>query len=422
MVTLLRQRNFALVWFAGLISLIGDRALLTALPFYVYQRTGSTLATAAMFAAAYTPMVLLGSVAGVFVDRWDRRRLMVNTSLLQAAVILLLLLVHSAPWFWLAYVVFFLETCLAMFFQPAESALLPQLVERDRLVAANALNALNNNIARLVGPPIGGVLLALFGLHVVALVDSVTFLIAAVLLALMRIAPSAVVRPERGARSAWSALADVWREWIDGLRFMRETRIVLMLLVVAGVTSFGGSMFDPLIDPWVLSVLGRGPDVVGWLSTAGAVGGLIGGALLSRYGSHARPVLLLGVGNMLAGLFLLVLYNLSLLPAVLALALVKSLPLVASSAGLETLFQISVADTHRGRVFGAVNTTNAILGLLALGIAGLYGEIVGIVPMLSVAAGLTIVSGLLALLLLPRHITPNTQVEGPETLASVAAE
>ncbi len=420
--TLLRQRNFGLAWFAGLISLIGDRALLTALPFYVYQQTGSTLATAAMFAAAYVPMVLLGSVAGVFVDRWNRQRLMVNTSLLQAAVIALLLLVHSTTWFWLAYVIFFIETCLAMFFQPAESALLPQLVEPDQLVAANGLNALNNNIARLIGPPIGGVVLGLFGLPVVALLDSATFLIAALLLALMRIAPPAVARPERAARSTESSVADVWREWIDGMRFMGQNRIVLMLLVVAGVTSFGGAMFDPLIDPWVLSVLGRGPDVVGWLSTAGAVGGLIGGALLSRFGKHIRPIVLLGIGNMLAGLLLLLLYNVSLLQAVLALALVKSLPLVASSAGLETLFQISVADTHRGRVFGAVNTTNAVLGLLALGIAGLYGELFGIVPILSVAAGLTILSGVLALVLLPRHIAPNTQAQGPETLASIATE
>jgi MFS family permease len=77
MLATLRRRNFALMWCAGLMSLIGDRAMRTALPFYVYQQTGATLATAALFTAAYLPMVLLGSVAGVFVDRWDRQRIMV---------------------------------------------------------------------------------------------------------------------------------------------------------------------------------------------------------------------------------------------------------------------------------------------------------------------------------------------------------
>ena len=73
MLTVLRHRNFALLWVGGLISVIGDRALMTALPFYVYQQTGSTLASAAMYAAFYLPSVLLGSVGGVFADRWDRK-------------------------------------------------------------------------------------------------------------------------------------------------------------------------------------------------------------------------------------------------------------------------------------------------------------------------------------------------------------
>ena len=99
MLATLRRRNFTLLWCAGLISLIGDRAMMTALPFYVYQQTSSTLATAALFTAAYLPMVLLGSVAGVFVDRWDRKRIMVLTNLIQTVVMLLLLLVRSGAGF-----------------------------------------------------------------------------------------------------------------------------------------------------------------------------------------------------------------------------------------------------------------------------------------------------------------------------------
>jgi len=177
MLATLRRRNFALVWCAGLISLLGDRALLTALPYYVYQHTGSTLATATMFTAYYLPMVLLGSVAGVFVDRWDRKRIMVVTNLIQTYVMLLLLLVRSAAWLWLVYVVSFIEIAVATFFQPAESALLPHLADEERLVSANALTSLNNNIARLAGPPIGGVLIGFFGLNSVALFDSASFLI-----------------------------------------------------------------------------------------------------------------------------------------------------------------------------------------------------------------------------------------------------
>src|SRR5436305_11439853 len=99
------QRNFGLVWIGGLISLTGDWMLLTALPVYVYQLTGSTLATGAMLAARVVPRILLGSVAGVFVDRWDRRQTLIVANLLLAVGLLPLLLVSSGQQLWLVYLI-----------------------------------------------------------------------------------------------------------------------------------------------------------------------------------------------------------------------------------------------------------------------------------------------------------------------------
>src|ERR687883_648003 len=105
MLAILRQRNFGLLWSAGLISLAGDWMLRIALPIYVYQLTGSTLSTGTMLMAAILPDVLFGSIAGVFVDRWDRKRTMVISNLLLAAGLLPLLLVRSADQLWLIYIV-----------------------------------------------------------------------------------------------------------------------------------------------------------------------------------------------------------------------------------------------------------------------------------------------------------------------------
>ena len=395
MLTLLRRRNFALLWFAGLLSLVGDRALITALPFYVYQRTGSTLASGAMFFALYLPTLLLGSVAGVFVDRWNRKRLMVVTNLLQAAIILLLLVPLPAEWLWLIYLVFFAEIALSMFFEPAENALLPHLVPESDLIAANALNELNNNLARLVGPPLGGMLLTLLGLHSVVLLDGVSFLVSALLIAGITTTPAST--PDE----ALPASDNVLNEWRAGMRLFRQNRSVARLLIVISVISFGGTLFDPLIAPWIQSVLRGGADTLGWFSTSGAIGGIIGGALLGQLGSRIRPARFIAAGNIIGGILLLAMYNLALVPVVLVLSLLKSIPLVATGAGLQTLLQTSVPDSHRGRVYGAINTTNGVVGLLALGVAALGGEAVGITPMLSLGAGITIASGVLAWLLLP---------------------
>lgn len=100
MFALLRQRNFGLLWFAGAASLLGDWALMVALPFFVYDLTGSALATGLTFMAQTLPRVLLGSVAGVFVDRWDRRKTLVVADAARGLLLLLLLLVRSTDTLW----------------------------------------------------------------------------------------------------------------------------------------------------------------------------------------------------------------------------------------------------------------------------------------------------------------------------------
>src|SRR5688572_25432156 len=103
MLILLSQRNFALLWAGQLISSLGDWLLWIALPFYVYERTGSALATGATFIAQTLPPILFGSLAGIFVDRWDRKQTMVIADLARFLVILLLLLVYFLDWLWLLY-------------------------------------------------------------------------------------------------------------------------------------------------------------------------------------------------------------------------------------------------------------------------------------------------------------------------------
>ena len=128
MLRILRQPNFAKLWFGGLISMTGDWILMVGLPFEIYRRTGSTLATGAMVLAFLIPSILLGSVAGVFVDRWDRQRLMVVIDLVLAVVVLPLLAIDALG-IWIAYVVLFVASCLDLLFSPAEGALLPNLLE-----------------------------------------------------------------------------------------------------------------------------------------------------------------------------------------------------------------------------------------------------------------------------------------------------
>jgi MFS family permease len=395
----LRRRDFALLWFGGLISIAGDWVLYAALPFFVYERTGSTVATAGMIVASLTPAVLLGSFAGVFVDRWDRKRVLVASNLLQAAIVVLLLLVPGDGWLWVVYVVAVAQSCIAAFASPAESALLPSLVGEADLVAANALNALNNRIARLVGAPAGGALLAAAGLQPVVLVDCLSFVLAALLIAPIA-APRATRSEQPGDVEAivvQSRLASFWTEWLAGLRLVGGERTIAVLFLVFGLMTFGGTMLDPLSAAWVRDVLHEGPEVFSLLLTAHAATAIVAALLVGRFGVRAKPRDLIGWASLIAAAGLFVKYNVPVVAVAFVTTAIAGMTSVASSIGVETLAQRAVPDEYRGRVFGSLQATMFLLSLLGAVTSGVLAEVVGVVPVLNVAAALILVAGLVVL-------------------------
>ena len=154
------RRDLRLVLCAATISLTGDWVLVIGLIYRVYAVTGSTVASALTMASSFAPQVLLGAVAGVFADRWDRKRTMIVANLLLAAGLLPLLLVRGAGQVWIVFAVMFAEGSIKQFFSPAQQALVPRLVPDEELLAANALNGQVSNASRLAGSAIGGILVA----------------------------------------------------------------------------------------------------------------------------------------------------------------------------------------------------------------------------------------------------------------------
>ncbi len=403
MLAVLRQRNFALLWFGGLISFTGDAMLAIALPFYVYDVSGSMVATGLIFMSLSVPSILLGSVAGVFVDRWDRRRTMVTADILRAAILLPLLTVSSSGSLWTVVAVTLAGSAVSQFFAPAENSLLPSLVSEGDLVAANSLNTLNNNIARLSGAPLGGLLLAWLGLPGVVLVDALSFLVSALLIGLIR-TPSVERRQTETSTAPRAAWLRFWSEWLEGLRLVREQRWLTTLFVVTGIVMLGNGIEVVLLVAFARDVLQAGSAGYGWLFTAYAVGGLVGGVIIAQVGRATRAKRLLGLAGLAWGLIFLVIINIPSFVLALALLLVMGVPGVGWRVGRQSLLQVGVPDRYRGRIFGALGATASLVLLTAEGIAAVLGETMGVVLMLNVAALLYISAGVTALLVLPDHV------------------
>jgi MFS family permease len=263
MIAVLRQRNFSLLWFGGLISITGDWMLRIALPVFVFEMTSSTLATGIMFMVGTLPRLLFGSVAGVFVDRWDRQRTMIIVNLMLAVGLLPLLLVRSTEFLWIVYLVAFLQSMVSLFFGPAENALLPTLVDEKYLLTANSLNALNNNLARLIGPAVGGIVTLALGLSGVVLVDVVTFLLAALLISLIRQPQPEAPEPAKAVEPI--SLMAVWSDWLAGLRLVGQERLVAILFVTIAIIAVGEGILAVLFVPFVTAVLQGQAMELGWL-------------------------------------------------------------------------------------------------------------------------------------------------------------
>jgi MFS family permease len=410
MLATLRHRDFALLWVAGLVSVAGDYALIAALPLHAYALTGSAVAAGAVFAASIVPRVLLGSIAGVFVDRWDRKRTMVAADLLRAVLLLPLLAVVSSDLLWLLFLVRAVTGTLGLFFGPAESALLPRLVGEERLVTANALNALNDNLGRLVGPAVGGLLYAAGGLAAVVLIDAVSFAMSAALIMAIRTnarPEPAAVAPEATAGSA------VFREWLAGLRLVRHDVALRAIFAAIGLGFVAEGTFEAGFAPLVIDVMRGGAGAAGLLLSAQAIGGFVAGALVAQVAARVPPRTLFGVGLIGLGLADFGFANAARLapagtPAVTVAAafmVFAGFPVVAAFAAENGMVQTLTADAYRGRVFGALGTTQALATLVGLALGGVTIDIIGVVPVMSLGALMWAAGGVFALLRLPRDVS-----------------
>jgi MFS family permease len=407
MLAALRQRNFAFLWFGQVISLIGDWVLFVALPFYVYTLTGSALATGIMFIVQTIPRIFFGSVAGVFVDRWNRKRTMFIAELSQAFALVPLFLVHSQQWIWIVYIFAFVESIISQFFIPAKSAIIPNLVDEEHLLAANSLNSMSQELTRLVGPLLGGMLLGLLGINSVIVVDAASFLISAGLIALISLPASAIpTKEQKGTASSFTNVSKVWHEWTEGLQLVRKQQLITGIFVVIGVAMVGEGIIEVLIAPYVKQVMHGNALVLGWLMTAQAVGGIAGSLIIVQLSKIIHPKRLIPLSALLFGPLIIVIANIPVLPVVLPLVTIIGVAVIGFFVSLITLLQSNVADEYRGRVFGALNTVQAITMLFGMILASGLADRIGIIPMLEVDAAFNILAGILAFFMIRKGAKP----------------
>jgi Na+/melibiose symporter-like transporter len=388
------HRDLRLVLCAGLASQSGDWILLIGLLYRVYAMTGSTVASALTMLSSFLPQVLLGPVAGVFADRWNRKLTMIVADLLLAAGLLPLLAVRGSGQVWIVFAVLIWEGAIEQFFSPAELAMLPHLVADDQLIAANALSGQVGNVSRLAGSALGGVIAATSGITGVSLADAASFVASAALLALVRTSGTA----ERQSRHG-HPLGGVAADLRGGLLLVARHRLLRALMVFGLITSVGEGIVGTLFAPFFRHVLHGSSQEYGLFMAAQAIGGIAGGMVAASLGQRVPARHLFSCGAIAFGLidlaiFLYPLGYVAVWPA-LAGIIIAGLPGALNMAGLLTLFQQNTQDSHRGRVFGAFAATEGIAVLAGTLAGGYLARPFGIIPVIAIQGAGYLIAGLL---------------------------
>ncbi|TCO19225.1 transmembrane secretion effector [Kribbella steppae] len=264
----LRNRDFRQLWISGGISGIGSWLLVVAIPFHVFNLTGSAVATGLALALEALPALLVGPWAGVLLDRCDLTRAMWIADLVSAAAVALILFA-DADRIWPVYLAILIESTATTVFRPASRALLPAVVGTgNELAAANALNSFTGSAIRLAAPPLGALLLAGPGIEFVLTVDIVSYLLSAAIIT--------TVRTHRHAS------AERVGNPFAGFRYVADHRALRGILLGQAVFLTANAGLTALLVPFTVDRLHAPGYVLGYLISGLGAGYLIGAALSTK--------------------------------------------------------------------------------------------------------------------------------------------
>lgn len=390
--------SFSALWFGQLISFFGDRVNQVAIAFLVLGLTGSPIAVSAVFLAAFLPNLLLGPIAGVLVDRWDQKEVMVVSDLLRAAAVLLVP-VAAAVDVLLVYPLVFAVTSVTIFFRPARTAVIPRIVRDDELVTANSASWIGETLADVIGYPIAGLFVAFLGsaLALAFWLDAATYVASAVLIATMAI-PSV----GRAAGAAVGGIRGVVEDLRVGWRFLRGQSVLLANTLQGAIAQITVGTTIALMPIYAADALARGSldgsTTYAFLEAGVGVGSLVGGFVVGLVGARLAKGRMVIAGFVLYGLCVIGLgltANVGVAIGLMAGSGIANMVWVIPS---QTLFQELTPPGMIGRVISlrfALVTASMTAGMA---LAGVLAGVTSVTTVIVASGFVTLVAGLAGLL------------------------
>jgi MFS family permease len=374
---LLINRSFGLLWTGQAISNLGDFVFDTTLVLWIATQIGrgqpwAPAAVSGVLIATFAPTFLVGPVAGVFVDRWNKRRTMLIMDALRAVLILLLVpisvpvVAHHIPVLARIAAIFtvvFLTTACSQFFAPARMALVGDVVDEPYRARAGGLSQATQSLATIIGPPLAAPIMIRFGTEWTLLIDALSFAISFVLVSLIH-APRATTSLSEGEKP------DFRREMVAGLRYVWQTRLLRAVLITGVLIMLGAGALNALDVFFVTQNLHAGASVYGLVSASLGFGMLAGAVLAGAMAQRFGVVRTFWASALAAGTLLLIYSRLTSLAPAIVLLFVLGIPAAAINVAMGPILLNSTPKELVGRVTSVFNPAVSLASILSIAVAG----------------------------------------------------
>ncbi len=411
------NRNFALLWGGQTVSQFGDFAFMTTLMLWIGAiiakgQPWAPLAVSGVLVATSIPIVVVGPIAGVFVDRWEKRRTMITMDVIRATLITLLLLVSIVPLpffpdgklpiFWqlgAIYVIIFLAGACAQFFNPSQMALIGDIVEEKVRARASGLSQMTFSFAFLIAPPLAAPVLFALGFQWALLIDALSFVVSFLSISAIRV-------PQRVESAAEVQEKQFLREFAEGLRFFGSSRVLMTILLAGIVALLGAGATNALDLFFVTQNLHTSASFYGLLGAAGGAGALLGAILASVYAQRVGVARMFWVALMGLGVLIIVYARLTSFYPALALNLLLGFWNGPINVAIEPLILHVTKREFVGRVMAVILPTINLASIVSIALAGFlastllhgfhatpFGIAFGPIDTIFIGAGILIILG-----------------------------
>ncbi len=365
--------GFTIVWGGQLISVLASSMTQFALTIWAYQATGSATTLGIISTAFIVPFILFSPIAGVMVDRHNRKLMMMVSDLTAVLATSGILILHALGMLeiWHLYIAAVINGLGNTFQWPAYSAAISTMVPKENYSRANGMMSLVESGPAVLAPLLAGILLPIITLTGILFVDVATFFLAILALGLVHIP-----QPEKTVEGQAES-GSILREAIYGFKYIFARRGLLGLLTFFIILNFIIGLSISLFSPFILERTNQSSEILGIVTSANAIGAVIGGLLISLWGGFKKRTNSIFLGEALTGLFLLVVFGLGRsLPIWIIGTLIGGIFPIFTNGASQAIWQSKVAPDVQGRVFSARRVIAMSLMPITPVLAGLLADYV----------------------------------------------